>query len=59
MGNAQLQQSGTDATHEVVGQKTFCPQDVLQLTTKHPQRKHIKEEMLDTAMQEHVGNKLV
>ena len=57
--DAHLQQRCTDTTNHIVSQETLRAKLILQGATKHPQRKHIREEVCETSVQEHVGHELV
>ena len=53
-----LTQSGTDAADEVIDDEAPLPEGALYQTAKHPQGKHIKEQVHPSGMHEHVCEQL-
>jgi len=54
-----LKQSCSYSAHEIEKDKLVSAKGLLNNSTEHPQRKHVKKQVLETAMHKHVGEKLV
>ena len=48
----------TYTTDKIVCQEAFRAQRLLNDSSKHPQREHIKEDMREISVEEHIGDQL-
>ena len=53
-----MQEKRTQTTGQIVVEKALCPPNSLQLRPKHEQREHVKEQVTEPRMHEHVGDHL-
>src|SRR6266852_2911067 len=53
-----ITEAGADSTHKIVLEKTARAPVLLESGSEHPQREHVEQDMLDAAVQEHIGCKL-
>ena len=51
-------QRGANTGYQVVNQKSLGPPHVFKHIAKHPQRKHIENNVRQVFMHKHIGNKL-
>ena len=54
-----LKKTGTDTARNVIKKELFRTPYTLHHAAKHPQGKHVEEQVVPTAMHEHVGEQLV
>ena len=59
ISHTHLQQGGTHAAYHIVCKESLRSKLILQLSSKHPQRKHIEEQMRHSAVQEHICKELI
>jgi hypothetical protein len=53
-----MQRCRSKCCNKIIGEKALSTPIILQYTSKHPQRKHVKKQMGKRAMHKHMGNEL-
>ena len=54
-----MSERAPNSTNQIENQKSFWSPNIFQYRTKHPQRKHVTENVHEASMHEHVRDELM
>jgi hypothetical protein len=54
-----MQESGTESAGDVKNEEAFASPEIFEHAAKHPERQHVKKDVSQTPMHEHVGDDLM